>query len=153
MHLTMLLTNMWKQMQSSKPQLSHYFRELLMATMLQSLLMAPLERERHIRKDKFIVLRSRMLGTSDNPGIMPLTMTELFRMISMSNQFDEYTVKVSYLEVYNETLKDLLASDDTNLEIREDPEKGIVVAGITELIATSTQEVLGLLRFFPFNPE
>jgi kinesin family protein 18/19 len=37
---------------------------------------------------------------------------------------------VSYLEIYNEFIKDLLTSDDKNLDLREDGKSGMVVAGL-----------------------
>lgn len=43
-------------------------------------------------------------------------------------------MKVSYLEIYNENIKDLLTIEDKNLDLREDPVKGPCVAGITEII-------------------
>ena len=39
---------------------------------------------------------------------------------------------MSYLEVYNENIKDLLTPSSQNLELREDTERGVTVAGITE---------------------
>jgi kinesin family protein 18/19 len=41
-------------------------------------------------------------------------------------------VYLTYLEVYNENIRDLLNPATGYLELREDPEKGIAVAGITE---------------------
>ena len=42
-------------------------------------------------------------------------------------------VTVSFLEVYNENIRDLLSSVEEYLDLREDPIKGPVVAGITEV--------------------
>ena len=58
----------------------------------------------------------------------------------------ESTVKVSFMEIYNENIKDLLTSDDKNLEIREDPNFGVVVNGATEILANSTVGVMQILR-------
>ena len=60
-------------------------------------------------------------------------MNELFRKIE-SDRFKEFIVKVSYLEIYNENIKDLLTIEDKNLDLREDPLKGPCVAGITEIV-------------------
>ena len=41
-----------------------------------------------------------------------------------------YKVTVSFLEVYNENIRDLLSDVEEYLDLREDPIKGPVVAGI-----------------------
>ena len=87
-----------------------------------------------------------MLGGSNSPGIMALTLNELYNQIHHNNMFDELTIKISYMEVYNESLRDLLVSNSELIDIREDPEKGITLVGNTEVICTTTQEVMELLR-------
>ena len=87
------------------------------------------------------------MGQSDSPGIMGLTLSELFEEINQTKSEKEYNVKVSYLEVYNENIRDLLSSEDTNLDLREDPVRGNCVAGITEIITTSTSEVMAILKY------
>jgi len=87
-----------------------------------------------------------MLGGNNSPGIMLLTMNELFRQIERNSGEKDFTIKVSYLEVYNETLRDLLSNDDTALDLREDAEKGIIVSGITEVIASTSQEIMTMLK-------
>lgn len=55
---------------------------------------------------------------------------------------------MSYIEIYNETLRDLLImnSSEKALEMREDPQKGMQVAGATEVLCTSVSEIMTLLR-------
>lgn len=86
-----------------------------------------------------------MLGTEEHPGIMPLTLEELFNKIA-SYKDREYTVKLWYLEIYNENIRDLLSNSDEYLDLREDPTKGVIVSGITEITATSSKHVLGVLK-------
>ena len=45
-----------------------------------------------------------------------------------------YEIRVSYVEIYNEVIRDLLVpnSKDTYLELRDDAMKGVVLAGVTE---------------------
>ncbi len=52
---------------------------------------------------------------------------------------------MSYIEVYNENIRDLLVGSDEALELREDPIKGPTVAGVSEVEALSTEEVIALL--------
>jgi hypothetical protein len=55
-------------------------------------------------------------------------------------------VTVSFLEVYNENIRDLLSENEESLDLREDPIKGPVVSGITEVQAQSAEEIMGLLH-------
>ena len=86
-----------------------------------------------------------MLGNEENPGIMSLTLNELFNKIK-SYPEREYTVKLWYLEIYNENIRDLLVNNSENLELREDPNKGLIVNGITEIIPKSSEHILNILK-------
>ena len=86
-----------------------------------------------------------MLGNEENPGIMSLTLNELFNRIK-SYPEREYTVKLWYLEIYNENIRDLLVNNSENLELREDPNKGLIVNGITEMIPKSSEHILNILK-------
>jgi len=47
----------------------------------------------------------------------------------------EFLVRCSYLEIYNEEVRDLLASNpDKKLELKEDPNKGVFVKDLTEVV-------------------
>ena len=49
---------------------------------------------------------------------------------------------MSYLEIYNEVIRDLLVSKSKPLELREDAKSGVIqVAGLTEISTSSTNEV------------
>lgn len=52
---------------------------------------------------------------------------------------------MSFIEIYNENIYDLFLPGDKSLELREDTVKGIVIAGVSEIKAESTKEVLELL--------
>lgn len=55
-------------------------------------------------------------------------------------------MRVSYLEIYNETIRDLLTSEERTLDLREDGRLGMVIAGLQEVEVSSTVEILNLLR-------
>lgn len=61
-----------------------------------------------------------MVGYGENLGIMNRTMNQLFYLMGQNSK-NQYTVRVSYLEIYNENIKDLLSIEDRNLDLREDP--------------------------------
>jgi kinesin family protein 18/19 len=60
-----------------------------------------------------------MLGTVENPGVMVLAIKDLFNKIRHRSSDGNHTVHLSYLEVYNETVRDLL-SPGRPLVLRED---------------------------------
>ncbi|NWW47407.1 KI18B protein, partial [Pedionomus torquatus] len=85
-----------------------------------------------------------MLGSEKNPGIMYLTMVELYRRIEARKEQKSCEVLVSYQEVYNEQIHDLLEPKGP-LAIREDPEKGVVVQGLSLHQPTSAEQLLQML--------
>ncbi|GAB5361490.1 hypothetical protein AAMO2058_000717700 [Amorphochlora amoebiformis] len=84
-----------------------------------------------------------MLGSEDNPGIMMQTLLDLFEITQKDDR--SYQISMSYLEVYNENIRDLLGDNETCV-LREDPIRGMQVAGITEVIADSAGQVMSLLQ-------
>jgi kinesin family protein 18/19 len=87
-----------------------------------------------------------MLGNEENPGIMLLTLQELFSKISNNSVVREYSVKLWYIEIYNENIRDLLSNSDENLDIREDQNKGLIISGVTEMAVNSANEVIQSLK-------
>ncbi|CAH6780270.1 Kif4a [Phodopus roborovskii] len=80
-------------------------------------------------------------------GVIPRVIQLLFKEINEKCDF-EFTLKVSYLEIYNEEILDLLCpSRDkaSQINIREDPKEGIKIVGLTEktvLVASDTVSCL-----------
>lgn len=87
-----------------------------------------------------------MVGNPENPGVMPKSINYLMEKIEENKFARDFSVKVSYLEIYNETIKDLLTVEDKTLDIREDPIKGIMIAGVTEIITTNVAEIMTVLK-------
>uniref|UniRef100_A0A8C3PW55 Kinesin-like protein n=1 Tax=Chrysolophus pictus TaxID=9089 RepID=A0A8C3PW55_CHRPC len=85
-----------------------------------------------------------MLGSEQSPGIMYLTMVELYRRIEARRDEKSCEVLVSYQEVYNEQIHDLLEPKGP-LAIREDPEKGVVVQGLSFHQPKSAEQLLEML--------
>lgn len=87
-----------------------------------------------------------MLGTGEQPGIIPRSLADLFNLISASNG-REYKVKITYIEIYNENLRDLLSNNDEPLEIREDPVAGVQITGAKETEVINTREIYQLIMY------
>ncbi|KAK9284337.1 hypothetical protein L1049_023508 [Liquidambar formosana] len=87
-----------------------------------------------------------MAGTQDDPGLMVLSLHAIFDLIKRDNGSDDFEVTCSYLEVYNEVIYDLLERSSGHLELREDPEKGIIVAGLRCIKVHSADKILELLN-------
>ncbi|XP_046863402.1 kinesin-like protein KIF18A [Xenia sp. Carnegie-2017] len=87
-----------------------------------------------------------MLGNDKTPGVMFLTMMDLYKRIDEMKNEKTCEVAVSYLEVYNETIRDLLMPGK-DLAIREDPQKGVCVNNLTLHQPRSAEELFGMLEF------
>uniref|UniRef100_A0A8C6RU80 Kinesin-like protein n=1 Tax=Nannospalax galili TaxID=1026970 RepID=A0A8C6RU80_NANGA len=85
-----------------------------------------------------------MLGREGDPGIMYLTTMELYRRLEASQEEKRFEVLISYLEVYNEQIHDLLEPKGP-LAIREDPDKGVVVPGLSFHQPASAEQLLEML--------
>ncbi|KAI3828704.1 hypothetical protein L1987_02813 [Smallanthus sonchifolius] len=59
----------------------------------------------------------------------------------------EFLLRMSYMEIYNEEINDLLAPEHRKLQIHESIERGIFVAGLKEEIVTSPKQVLEFMEF------
>lgn len=88
-----------------------------------------------------------MSGTPDEPGVIPCAVNDIFSMIR-NEPMREFLLRVSYLEIYNETLRDLLADPQKRGKApRIVEDKGrIVLSGMHEEIVTTPGEVMALLE-------
>ncbi|CAA0831213.1 P-loop containing nucleoside triphosphate hydrolases superfamily protein [Striga hermonthica] len=84
-----------------------------------------------------------MHGEQKSPGIIPLAIKDVFGMIQ-ETPGREFLLRVSYLEIYNEVINDLLDPTGQNLRIREDSQ-GIYVEGIKEEVVLSPAHALSLI--------
>lgn len=74
-----------------------------------------------------------MQGVDSPPnqrGIIPRAFEHVFEAISVTDDV-KFLVLASYIEIYNEEVRDLLSSDTKRrLELKESPERGVYVNGI-----------------------
>lgn len=80
-------------------------------------------------------------------GVIPRVIKRIFEKKENTKEC-EICLAVSYLEIYNEEIHDLLSAskDKPSISIREDPKEGIRIVGLTERQVMSAQEMVGCLE-------
>ncbi|KAL9980620.1 hypothetical protein ACROYT_G009228 [Oculina patagonica] len=77
-----------------------------------------------------------MVGSPQQPGLIPRCAAELFKLIDSQQQDSrsqwKYKVLFSYLEIYQEKIKDLLDPKKYDLPIRQDQQQNIIIPNLTE---------------------
>ncbi|XP_034060468.1 centromere-associated protein E isoform X9 [Gymnodraco acuticeps] len=88
-----------------------------------------------------------MMGSDRFPGVLPMAVEDVFQTINSCPK-KEFLLRVSYMEIYNETVRDLLVDSWKRkpLEVRETINKTIYVADLTEELVTSHAQVLAWIR-------
>lgn len=86
-------------------------------------------------------------GTAQQPGIIFLTMQELFEKIAERSDEKHTEVSLSYLEIYNETIRDLLVPGGSKqgLMLREDANQAVSVAGLSSHHPKDVQSVMDMI--------
>ncbi|UNI19049.1 hypothetical protein JDV02_005268 [Purpureocillium takamizusanense] len=96
-----------------------------------------------------------MMGTPEQPGLIPRTCEDLFERIEAAQNEDSnvaYNVRVSYFEVYNEHVRDLLvpvvpsSAPPHYLKIRESPTEGPYVKDLTEVPVRNINEIMRYMK-------
>ncbi|KAI0391171.1 kinesin-domain-containing protein [Xylariaceae sp. FL0594] len=91
-----------------------------------------------------------MMGTSiedeEGRGITPRIVEQIFTSILSSPPTIEYTVRVSYMEIYMERIRDLLAPQNDNLPVHEEKNRGVYVKGLLEIYVSSVEEVFEVMK-------
>ena len=86
--------------------------------------------------------------TGDQRGIMPRAFDHIFEYIAANSDSHEFLVTVTYVEIYNDQLRDLLSPNhDQALKIREDPAHGVQLKGVTVHKVKDVDEINGLLNY------
>jgi len=79
-------------------------------------------------------------------AIIPRMVRTVFSRIENAGEHLEFTVKISMIEIYMEKIKDLLDPKKDNLQIREEKNKGIYVADVTETYVTEEADVYAVMK-------
>ncbi|RZB79447.1 kinesin-like protein KIN-7D, mitochondrial isoform X3 [Glycine soja] len=83
------------------------------------------------------------MGDQYSPGIIPLAIKDVFSIIQ-DTPGREFLLRVSYLEIYNEVINDLLDPTGQNLRVREDAQ-GTYVEGMKEEVVLSPGHALSFI--------
>lgn len=90
-----------------------------------------------------------MMGYKTSPedrGIIPNAFYHIYGFIDQFKGDTKFLIRGSYLEIYNEEVRDLLGKDQTKkLDVKEDPNKGIFVKDLTCKICNSIAEIEDLM--------
>jgi centromeric protein E len=96
-----------------------------------------------------------MQGTMTSPGVIPLAITDIFSYIR-ETPHREFLLRVSYLEIYNEKIYDLLAgpvastgpgaAQQEEIKLREDPKRGVYATPLKEEIVQSPTQLLRVIH-------
>lgn len=85
-----------------------------------------------------------MQGVSHDPerrGVIPNSFQHIFTQISRT-QNQKYLVRSSYLEIYQEEIRDLLCKDNNKkLELKENPESGVYVKDLSSVVTKDAAEI------------
>ena len=86
-------------------------------------------------------------GTAQQPGIIFLTMQELFERIDERSGDKSTEISLSYLEIYNETIRDLLVpgTPKGGLMLREDVNQSVSVAGLSSHHPQNVEQVMEMI--------
>jgi centromeric protein E len=91
-----------------------------------------------------------MQGTATSPGVIPLAITDIFSYIR-ENPNREFLLRVSYLEIYNEKIYDLLSQStpgvvqEQDIRLREDSKRGVYATPLKEEIVQSPNQLLRVI--------
>ena len=78
-------------------------------------------------------------------GVVQMAVRDMFSYIRNCPS-REFLLRVSYMEIYNESVNDLLVPSSTNLHVFEHRKKGVMIKGLLEEVVTSPERIQELLR-------
>ncbi|TMW68053.1 hypothetical protein Poli38472_007725 [Pythium oligandrum] len=82
-----------------------------------------------------------MEGYGDQPGIIPNSFKHIFGKVAIAKN-KRILVRASYLEIYNEEIRDLLGKDPrARLDLKENADSGVYVKGLTAQVVKDAAEI------------
>lgn len=86
------------------------------------------------------------IDDNNSKGIIPRITEQIFESILTSPPNMEYLVKVSYMEIYMERIRDLLSPNNDNLQVHEDKVRGVYVKNLSDYYVGDAKEVYEIMR-------
>jgi len=83
-------------------------------------------------------------------GLVPRIIKAIFERINKAPDEMEFTISLSYVEIYLETIQDLLNPKKKDLKVREGT-NGVYIEGVTESYVSSFDDTINLLRLGESN--
>jgi centromeric protein E len=80
-------------------------------------------------------------GDGESLGVIELAMNDVFSQIKESKN-REFSLHMTYIEIYNETVRDLLNPEELNFPIYESKERGVYITNLNEVPVKTAKEVL-----------
>lgn len=91
-----------------------------------------------------------MTGNPDNPqsrGIIPNTFAHIFGHISKCQGNQKFLVRVSYMEIYNEEVRDLLGKElNKSLEVKERTDIGVFVKDLSGFVVNNAADLENIMK-------
>ncbi|XP_061391666.1 kinesin-like protein KIF3A [Musca vetustissima] len=91
-----------------------------------------------------------MSGNPESPqtkGIIPNAFAHIFGHIAKAKENQKFLVRVSYMEIYNEEVRDLLGKDVTkSLEVKERPDIGVFVKDLSGYVVHNADDLENIMK-------
>ena len=88
-------------------------------------------------------INEKILSNDKYSGIMPKSINYIWNTVGSKQE--KYYIKVSFLEIYNEQINDLLNIGNTNLQIRWDQRQGFFVEGLLVIECKKPQDIVEVI--------
>ena len=87
------------------------------------------------------------INSPENAGIVPRAVKAILEQLEQGGT--DFTIRVSFLELYNEELQDLLQDnqdDKTKLRLCEDVKRGVVCQNLEEITVLNVRDIFEILH-------
>ena len=88
-------------------------------------------------------INEKILSNNKYSGIMPKSINYIWSTVGSKQE--KYYIKVSFLEIYNEQINDLLNIGNTNLQIRWDQKQGFFVEGLLVIECKKPEDIVEVI--------
>jgi hypothetical protein len=90
-------------------------------------------------------INEKVLNNDQYTGLIPKSIKAVWQLLSTKTNKERHFIKVSFLEIYNEQINDLLAPKSTNLSVRWSQKQGFFVEGLLVIDCKRPEDVVEVL--------